>query len=366
MAEDTQTVNLQDERWSGYVPWFLRHQEFSAHGDFKQFFRRVAQRLQRLFRFNEPGLPNLPYFGSVLESESLQRFTYNPASGTLDTRINEFFSWSALEFDVNVRLNGDPESRRVTKLVGELHREQNKAILSLGSDSLGASMPGGYDKAKEEAIKLELFKAEIDDKLTRKDRFDRHLPEVIKERVGVLEALFHILPENDSRSSLISDIRKFFAEAHIPLDFRGDPPLILPLDEPLLQKQVIDRLLLRLHSGYPEVASGLINAYHAVVQGADANSVFGGAYKALEKLAKQLSGQESLLLSSKEDVSRYFPGFHATTYANINKLAAHAGDEGRHGGKGPTPFEIRYLLFEICNTALLLLDRADFQKGSHA
>ncbi len=181
-----------------------------------------------------------------------------------------------------------------------LNAEKNKLIRSLGGSTLRELVTGEHELATQQFRKQsELEKAELVDLVSQPKRGERHRKQVIGERLGVLEVLQRILPENPAKGALISDIRRFFAEAHMPLDLRGDPPLILPLDEPLLQEQVIDPLLLRLQSGYPEVAYELINAYHALVQGADTNSVFGDAYKALEKLARQLSGQESLLLSSK-------------------------------------------------------------------
>lgn len=39
------------------------------------------------------------------------------------------------------------------------------------------------------------------------------------------------------------------------------------------------------------------------------------------------------------------------------KLRAHRGDEAAHGRKAPAQSEIRYLLFQVCNLALLLLDQ---------
>jgi hypothetical protein len=40
----------------------------------------------------------------------------------------------------------------------------------------------------------------------------------------------------------------------------------------------------------------------------------------------------------------------------MTKLAAHRGDKGGHGRNAPDAIEMRYLLFSICNIALLILD----------
>ncbi len=88
-------LNTTDERWGGYIPWFLRHQDFSATGNFEVFFSRLSQRLERLFRFNEPGV-NLLHYGALLESESLQRFREDksvyPKPVPLNKQIEVFFT----------------------------------------------------------------------------------------------------------------------------------------------------------------------------------------------------------------------------------------------------------------------------------
>lgn len=51
--------------------------------------------------------------------------------------------------------------------------------------------------------------------------------------------------------------------------------------------------------------------------------------------------------------------FHSCTRPSRRRSVSYAprrGDEGAHGRKAPDPYEIRYLLFQLCNTALLLLD----------
>ncbi len=140
------------------------------------------------------------------------------------------------------------------------------------------------------------------------------------------------------------------------IDIKGNPPTLLPIEEPLLQKEVIDNRLPRLEAKYPERAADLMKAYHDLLKGVDTNTVFGNAFKALEKLAREISGEKKLELSERPALEKCFPEFHGTIRETIIKLAGHRGDEGGHGRKGPDEYEIRYLLLSICNIALLLLE----------
>ena len=140
------------------------------------------------------------------------------------------------------------------------------------------------------------------------------------------------------------------------LDIAETDGRIIPLEEALLQKEVIDRLLPRLANRFPQQEKDLVKAYHDLIQGIDANTIFGNAFKALEEVARQMTGNQTLLLSEEKDLRKYFPLLHSTIYTTIIKLAAHRGDKAGHGRQGPPPHEMRYLLFSICNVALLFLD----------
>jgi len=151
------------------------------------------------------------------------------------------------------------------------------------------------------------------------------------------------------------DIRRFAADSGVSLDIEGNPPTLVPREEPLFQQEAIDKLLPRLEQHFPDRAKDLTKAYHDLLNGVDTNTIFGNAFKALEELARELTGDKHLLLS-EATLNKYFPRLHGTIQATIVKLAAHRGDEGGHGRKGPDEWEIRYLLFMICNIALLLLE----------
>ena len=294
MNNEKSNITTTDERWGGYIPWFLRHQDFSGTGDFETFFGRLSQRLEVLFKY-ESGIPNLSYFAELLESESLQRFKKSEAEKYLNKSYNQ--------------------------------------------------IPWYFDP---KTMNTETYKRNLRQK-------------AIIERIGVLEVLLRILPSKSSHPSpklmaekLIQDIRKLFAEAKMMLDIRDDPPLIIPMEEPLLQKEVLDKLLPRLASQFPDRAKELIKAYHDSINGSDFNTVFSEAFKTLEEIAKSLTDDKKFMFNIK-NLSRYFPGLHQTIHKNIEFLAGIRNDLA-HTRSSPKLHEIRYLLFSICNIALLLLD----------
>jgi hypothetical protein len=135
---------------------------------------------------------------------------------------------------------------------------------------------------------------------------------------------------------------------------------VVPVEEPLLQKEVIDKLLPRLEEKYPERATDLVKAYRDLLKGEDTNTVFTNAFKSLEQLARDISGPTMLELSDRQELEKYFPKLHGTIRDTIIKLVGHRGDRGAHGRIGPDEYEIRYLLFSICNVALLLLDYKEY------
>ncbi|MEW6684228.1 MAG: hypothetical protein AB1451_15130 [Nitrospirota bacterium] len=106
---------------------------------------------------------------------------------------------------------------------------------------------------------------------------------------------------------------------------------------------------------YPARAQELIEAYQRLLKGDKPDEIFAGAFKTLEELARSMAG-DSKFEFKKTDLTKYFPQLHPTIHERIAKVAAHRGDKASHGRSAPSQHEIRYLLFEICNIALLLLD----------
>lgn len=281
-----------DERWGDHVPWSLRYHVILERGNWTKFLSLLSYRLASLIEHHEAGIQGYDHFMQRLSTESLGRFVAKNNSYTPSLQLRLFFS---------------PD-------------EINKEI---------------YERREK----------------------DPHRP--ILDRLEVLQSFLVLLPQHQRHNSLpsvVRDIKRFAADSNIWLSIKGDPPTLVPLEEPLLQKEVLDRLLPRLEEKFPQRATDLIRAYHDLLKGEDTNTIFGNAFKALEQVARDLSGVTQLQLSDRAALERAFPHLHGTIRETITKLAAHRGDEAGHGRKGPDEYEIRYLLFSICNVALVLLE----------
>ncbi|GEM_PF-3054156 len=337
-----------EKRWGGYIPWFLKHSDFSGQGNFSTFFSRLSQRLERLFMFNEPELPNLPHFGARLESESLQRFRFDP-SGVLSTQIRDYFNPELMNGAAYERAQADPEEAEANKL---LHK-WDKARLSLHIENRST---GAIKRCVE--AESQYTTALNTARQSRPSRVATHFRALVVERISALEALLRILPRgNVWVQQLIDDVRRFAAEANIMLDIEVTEagPVISPLEERLLQSEVLDKLMPRLSAHFPGRAAELINAYHMLVAGEPADRVFTEAFKTLEAIARDLTGDKNFMFD-REHLNQQFSGLHRTVQNTLIQLAAHRGDKGAHGRDAPPPHEIRFLLFAVCNAALLLLD----------
>ena len=325
MATEDKRAPSQDERWGDHVPWSLRYRVLSEKGDYNKFLRLLGTRLHQLFEFYEARLENHPHFLARLLSESFGRF--HSDARTLEGMVFEFFSPTKIEEEADSKTSQDPEEEECRRLRhGDLKAYRAASVIQ---------------------------------QTTRPTRYAAHWRDLLTERLEVLQCILVLLKREqkaNAMTSLVRDIRRFAAESGILIDVKGDPPTLVPIEEPLLQKEVIDKLLPRLEAKYPGRAADLVTAYHDLLKGVDTNTVFGNAYKALEELAREISGQKNLELSDRASLEKHFPKLHPTIRETIIKLAAHRGDEGAHGRKGPDEYEIRYLLFCICNVALVLLE----------
>lgn len=189
---------------------------------------------------------------------------------------------------------------------------------------------------------------------------------VIEVRLDVLQAFLYLASQCNGSipTAVVRDIRRIAAESGVMLDMKGDPPILVPLEEPLLQREVTDKLLPRLEAKFPARAAELLSAYKLLLKGDPLNHVFRQAYQALETLAQEMTGNTSLVLDDQGQVRKHFPGLHGTIVQTIAKLAAHRGDQAAHGGKAPNRYEIRYLLCSVCNIALLLLECREHHEAS--
>lgn len=315
-----------DPRWESHVPWSLRYTILVEKGDFPKFMTMLGTRLHILFEHNEANIPNISYFLARLVTESLGRFQAKSGQ-TYGNMVYHYFVPTTIQEDANARTTNDPEKKDCDRL--------------LFSDR----------KAYAKALAIE--------QATKPARYAAHWQNLIAERLEVLQSIVVLLQQDkkhEALKSLVRDVRRFAAESCILLDIKGDPPTLVPIEEPLLQTEVLDRLLPRLETKFPSRAADLTKAYHDLLKGVDTNTVFGNAFKALEELAREISSVPKLELSDRASLEKSFPKLHGTIRETIIKLAAHRGDEGAHGRKGPDEYEIRYLLLCICNVALVLLE----------
>jgi hypothetical protein len=247
-----------DERWGGYIPWFLRKASLPGSGDFQTFFSRVGQCLERWFnerRFTGmaavslTGLNrnrSLDEFSAWLETESFQRYRHDPRA-FFPLQIRRFF---------------DPFAGYSVAQLADWPVVQ-RCLVEVG--------------------------------LTQEESAQIHL-----KRLGVLEIILKSIP----------------LDLEVPPEFR-------PLDEPLLQREVIDQLLPRLEARFPERARELIAAYHDVVSGQAPDIVFKEAFATLEAIVRDLTG-DSKFIFDQAHLDRHFGMLHGTIHQTLIKLAPRA------------------------------------------
>ena len=142
--------------------------------------------------------------------------------------------------------------------------------------------------------------------------------------------------EKSAYNDFVQDLRSYFVEAEIRLDIDANTCLINPIEERLLQKEIIDTLMPRLASRFPERAKELIGAYHDMLSGKDFGDIFVGAFKTLEELGRGITN-DSKFEFDENNLQKYFPKIHGTIRTTIVKLNAHRGDKGGHGKASPEP-----------------------------
>jgi hypothetical protein len=341
MTTPTQPPYLQDDRWGGYVPWFLRHPDFAILSHFDLFFGRAAHRLQQVFTHDEAGNVSRTHLGDAIESDSHQCFRFNSLE-SLAAQIESFFAPTRIQTETNKLTSLDP---LYIAAQDNFTTFFNKVQRKIDSSDWGQFMASPKYKAE----------------LKKRDncwstRRTIHHSRLVSERLTVLEAVLRRLKTTPAFLNLRADLRRYLAEAQIMLDIAETDGRIVPMEEALLQKEVIDRLLPRLANRFPQQEKDLVKAYHDLVQDVDTDTIFVLAIKALEEIARKVSGRPKLTLDDLKDLKAAFPNLHPTIYTTILKLAAHRGDKAGHGRQGPPPHEMRYLLFSICNVALLFLD----------
>jgi hypothetical protein len=357
MSFHTQAPNLQDDRWGGYVPWFLRHPDFAILGHFDIFFDRVAHRLKQVVNRNEAGFSNITDLGATIESDSYRCIRFSDEA--LAAQIESYFTPTQIASEADDLTNRDPVVVEATNCYAALLKQLalKKHLTGIPDPSLGLGdrFSPMLKMAKMEASP-EAREAAVKRNKARSVQREVHYKGLVLKRLTVLESVLCLVKAKPAFPELRGNLRKYLAEAQIMLDIAETDGRIVPMEEPLLQNEVIDRLLPRLANRFPQQEKDLVKAYHDLVQGDDSDTIFVLAVKALEEIARGVSRRPNLTLETEKDLKAAFPNLHPTIYITITKLAAHRGDRAGHGRQGPPPHEIRYLLFTVCNVALLFLD----------
>jgi hypothetical protein len=324
------------------------------------FFERASHRIYQLLLYNELGIPNPSRFDSMLESKSHQVYRSKKneyAASNVAFSVRDYFAPSTIKKEMELFLFKDPEEVRLRELAEAVARigiteRQMPAFLPFSPMSMRNATPAIDPKKLSREYKEMASRMDS----TKEQRQGKYYRPLFVQRLGVLEVLIRMLPKGISASDeFMQDLRSFFAEAEIMLDIDADTRSINPIEEPLLQREIIDTLMPRLKSRFPDRARELINAYHDTLSGKEFDDIFIRAFKTLEEIARGITNDSKFEFNEK-NLRTYFPKIHKTIHATIVKLDAHRGDKGGHGKASPEPHEMRYLLFSICNIALLLLD----------
>lgn len=342
MTTPIQAPNLQDDRWGGYVPWFLRHPEFATLGQFHIFFSRVAHRLKQLINKGEAGNYGYADLGDAIESESHQCFRFT-SDGTLAVQIESYFAPTRIASETDGLAQSDPLVEAAAQCYSELF---SKMVVR---DRTNISSPM-LKEAQTRASPAAKAAAGIRDQI-RSVQWKVHYSGLVLKRLTVLESVLRLVKITPAFPPLRDSLRRYLAEAQIMLDITEADGKIVPMEEPLFQKEVINRLLPRLAKQFPQQEQDLVKAYHDLVRGGDADTIFLLAVKALEEIARGVSRRPKLTLETEKELKAAFPGLHPTIYITITKLAAHRGDKAGHGRQGPPHHEMRYLLLTVCNVA---------------
>ena len=226
-------ADFNDQRWGGYVPWFLRQADFAARGDSPTFFSHLSQRLKRLFKFNECGV-NFPHFGSCLETESLQRFKYDEGEA-LETTIHRYFSPGTLDYEVRTGIQNDE------KQLGQM--EEAIAILDLALNpppiTLGFGGGSGIQAIPEKdraATEKQYANMKSRAETLRSNAKQKRYASLVTERIGVLKSCcVSCLSKRLGTQPLFKIFYDTFAASQVMLTIQTDDgfPRIVPLDEPL-------------------------------------------------------------------------------------------------------------------------------------
>ena len=211
------------------------------------FFSRVAHRLKQLI--NTGGAVNYGYpdLGDVIESESHQCFRFN-SDGTLAAQIESFFMPSRIWGEAYKLAEDDP-------LVKAAHVKYKAVPGSSRDPNFVFNVP------EFEIHSPELLQTAEGYRNTLSSQRGFHRARLVLQRLTVLESVVRLVKATHAFPPLRENLRRYLAEAQIMLDIKETDGRIVPMEETLLQKEVIDRLLQRLSARFPRQEKDLVKAY---------------------------------------------------------------------------------------------------------
>lgn len=179
-----------------------------SHGHAFEF---IGQLLNRVFTFNEIGVPNPDQFAAKLETDTRRRFRHQLGTA-VSVELERYFSLQALRSEAESRALNDAEENRVPQ-----------ARTGRGPPAAAPMMtpePPEVSEAREFAAH------------TRPESVTRHELNLAHERLGVLEVLLVNLDSLPSLNrpaldSLLADLRAIFSETNTPLDIQEEPPRLV-------------------------------------------------------------------------------------------------------------------------------------------
>lgn len=136
MTTPTQAPNLQDDRWGGYVPWFLRHPDFAILGHFDLFFDRVAHRIKQVVNRHETGISNITDLGATIEGDSHRCIRFSGEA--LAAQIESYFEPARIASEADELTTRDPVVVEITNCYAALLKQlaQKKEFTGIPDPSL--------------------------------------------------------------------------------------------------------------------------------------------------------------------------------------------------------------------------------------
>ena len=201
MTTPTQPPNLQDDRWGGYVPWFLRHPDFAVLGHFDLFFDRVAPRIKQVVNRNEAGSSNIADLGETIAINSDQCFRFN-SDKALAAQIESYFVPTQIASEADELTNRDPFVVEVTNCYAALLEQlaQKKEYTGIPGPSSPSSPLSRLGNISSPLLKMAQIRASPEARAasakrdkTRSAQREVHYKKLVLKRLTVLESVLRLV-----------------------------------------------------------------------------------------------------------------------------------------------------------------------------